>query len=187
MAEMLTCILMWLGRWAAARVICLSFQIGQILRTFTISATTKITGRHVGFEGDYNYPTTFRASYVITHKVYYTIKEPFSMFYDSWAFNNLIRRTPTFPHLLPITVNKVTSLVKLENGPLGPESNNQHNTEHNWSRANYIYGMFHCKGLSKKYLWRTTSVSMFADDPAMHIVWCNVKFLADQKMKPSCV
>ena len=28
---------------------------------------------------------------------------------------------------------------------------------------------------------------MLADDPAMHIVWCDVEFLTDQKMKPSCV
>ena len=54
MALMLTCVLMWLGRRVAARGICLSFQIGQILRTFTISPTTSTTGRHLGFERDCN-------------------------------------------------------------------------------------------------------------------------------------
>jgi len=28
---------------------------------------------------------------------------------------------------------------------------------------------------------------MLPDDPAVHIVRCNVEFLTDQKMKPSCV
>ena len=28
---------------------------------------------------------------------------------------------------------------------------------------------------------------MFSNDPAVYIGWCNVKFLTDQKMKPSCV
>ena len=37
MAKRLTCVLMWLRRRVAARGICLSFHIGQILRTFTIS------------------------------------------------------------------------------------------------------------------------------------------------------
>ena len=54
MAVMLTCVLMWLGRRGAARRICLSFQIGQTLRTFTISPTTSTTGRHLGFVRDYN-------------------------------------------------------------------------------------------------------------------------------------
>ena len=70
MAEMQTCVLMWLGRRVAARGICLSFQIGQILRTFTISPTTSTTGRHLVSEGHYNYHTT---SYVIMHKVYYSV------------------------------------------------------------------------------------------------------------------
>ena len=68
MAEMF--ILMWLGRRAAARGICLSFQIGQILRTFTISPTINTIGRHLGFERDYNYHAALRACYVIMHKVY---------------------------------------------------------------------------------------------------------------------
>ena len=33
----------------------------------------------------------------------------------------------------------------------------------------------------------TTGISMLSNNPAMHIVWCNVQFLADQKMKTSCV
>ena len=37
MAEMLTCVLMWLGRRVAARAICLSFQIGPRSRTFAVS------------------------------------------------------------------------------------------------------------------------------------------------------
>ena len=49
MAEMLTCVLMWLGCRRVAQWICLSFQIGQILRAFTISPTTSTTGRHLGF------------------------------------------------------------------------------------------------------------------------------------------
>ena len=32
--------------------------------------TTNTTGRHLGFERDYHYPTAFRACYVIMHKVY---------------------------------------------------------------------------------------------------------------------
>ena len=40
MAVMPTCALMWLGRRVAARGICLSFQLGQILRTFTVSPST---------------------------------------------------------------------------------------------------------------------------------------------------
>ena len=63
MAEMLTSVLMWLGRRVAARGICLSFQVGQILRTFTISLTTGSTGCHLGFERDYNYHTAFRACF----------------------------------------------------------------------------------------------------------------------------
>ena len=31
---------------------CLSFEIGQILRTFTIPPTFSTTGRHLGFERD---------------------------------------------------------------------------------------------------------------------------------------
>ena len=70
-----TCVLMWLGIQVAAQAICLSFQIGQILRTFTIPPTISTTGIHLGFENDYNYPqaTTilpFWARYVIMHKVY---------------------------------------------------------------------------------------------------------------------
>ena len=60
MAVMLTCVLMWLGRRGAARRICLSFQIGQILHTFAISATNGTTGVHLGFVRDYNYHTAFR-------------------------------------------------------------------------------------------------------------------------------
>ena len=70
MVEMLTCVLTRLGRRVAAGGICLSFQIGQILRTFTISVTTSTTGRHLRFERDYNFHTAFRAFYVIVHKVY---------------------------------------------------------------------------------------------------------------------
>ena len=44
--------------------ICLSFQIGQILRTFTISPTSNTTDRHLGFERDYNYHAAFRVCYV---------------------------------------------------------------------------------------------------------------------------
>ena len=62
---------MWLGRRVAARGICLSFQIGQILRTFTISPTTNTTGRHLGFERDYNYHAAFRVCDVIVHKIYF--------------------------------------------------------------------------------------------------------------------
>ena len=58
------------GRQVAARGICLSLQIRQILRTFPISPTTSTTARHLGFERDYNYHTAFRACYVIMHTVY---------------------------------------------------------------------------------------------------------------------
>ena len=68
--EMLTCVLMWLGRRAAARGTCLGFQIGQILRSLTTSPTTNTTGRHLGFERDYNPHTAFRSCYVIMHKVF---------------------------------------------------------------------------------------------------------------------
>ena len=64
MAVILTCVLMWLGRRVAARAICLSFQIGKILRTFTISPTTSTTGIHHGFERDYNYHTAFRGVFI---------------------------------------------------------------------------------------------------------------------------
>ena len=56
----LICVLMWLGRRVAARAICLSFQKGQILRTFTISSNASNTSVHLGFERDYNYHTAFR-------------------------------------------------------------------------------------------------------------------------------
>ena len=72
-AVMLTCVLMWLGRRLAARVICLSFQIDHRSRTFTISTTTSTTGRHLGFGREHNYHTDFRACYVILHKVYSSI------------------------------------------------------------------------------------------------------------------
>ena len=65
--EMLTSVLMWLGRRVAARGICLRFQIGQILRTFTVSPTTRSTSLHLGFERDYNYHTFFRVCYGIMH------------------------------------------------------------------------------------------------------------------------
>ena len=45
MAEVLTFVQMWLGRREAAQWICLSFQLSQILRTFTISPITSTTGR----------------------------------------------------------------------------------------------------------------------------------------------
>ena len=70
MEVMLTCFLMWLGRRVAARAIVLSFQIGQILRTFTIFPTTSTAGRHLRLERDYNYHTAFWAYYVIMQKVY---------------------------------------------------------------------------------------------------------------------
>ena len=50
--------------------ICLNFQIGPILSTFTISPTANTTGHHLGFERDYNYHAAFRACYVIMQKVY---------------------------------------------------------------------------------------------------------------------
>ena len=72
MAEMLTCVLMWLGRRVVARGICLSFQKGQVLRTCTNSPTTRATGRHLGFERDYrDFRTASQARYVIMHKVYW--------------------------------------------------------------------------------------------------------------------
>ena len=40
---------------------------GGILRYFP---TTNTTGRHLGFGRDFNYHTSFRACYVIVHKVY---------------------------------------------------------------------------------------------------------------------
>ena len=58
-------VLMWLGRHLAARAICLSFQIDHRSRTFTIFPTASTYGRHLGFEHDYNYHTTFRTCYVI--------------------------------------------------------------------------------------------------------------------------
>ena len=70
MVEMLTCVLMWLGHQVAAWDICLCFQIGQILRTFTIFPTTSTTAcSHHGFELDYNYRTAFWACYIIIHEV----------------------------------------------------------------------------------------------------------------------
>ena len=59
-ASKLICVLIWLGRRVAARATCLSFQKGEILRTFTISSTASTTGVHLGFERDYNYQTAFR-------------------------------------------------------------------------------------------------------------------------------
>ena len=65
---------MWLSRQVAALGICLSFQIGQIQRTFTNSPNTSSTaGLHLGFQRDYNYHAAFRACYVIMRKVYYKI------------------------------------------------------------------------------------------------------------------
>ena len=40
MAEMLTSVLMWPGGRVASQGICLSLQIGQILRTFSFSPAT---------------------------------------------------------------------------------------------------------------------------------------------------
>ena len=41
-------------------------------RTFIISPSlVLVTGRHLGFERDYNYHTAFRAYYVIVHEVYH--------------------------------------------------------------------------------------------------------------------
>ena len=34
-----------------------------------MSPTTNTTGRHFGFERDYNYHTAFRACYVVMHKI----------------------------------------------------------------------------------------------------------------------
>ena len=48
----------------------LSFQIGQILRTFTISPAASTSCRQLGFERDCNYHTSFWAYDVIMHKVY---------------------------------------------------------------------------------------------------------------------
>ena len=45
MGEMLTSVLMWPGGQVAARGICLSLQIRQILRTFPISPTTSTTAK----------------------------------------------------------------------------------------------------------------------------------------------
>ena len=61
MAEMPTGVLLWMGRREAAGGICLSFQIGHILRIITISLATSTTDRHLGFEHDYHYDTAFRA------------------------------------------------------------------------------------------------------------------------------
>ena len=41
-------------------LIYLSYQIGQILRTFTVPPTTSTTGVHLGFERDCNYHTAFQ-------------------------------------------------------------------------------------------------------------------------------
>ena len=62
MAEMLTCVLMWLGRRVAARGICLSFQVGQILRTFTISPTTTIL--------DKNFETFYQITAFLGYQIY---------------------------------------------------------------------------------------------------------------------
>ena len=71
MAVMLTSVLMWLGRRIAAQAICFSelWDRSQI-SYFYYFPTTITTGRHLGFECDYNYHTAFRACYVIMHKVY---------------------------------------------------------------------------------------------------------------------
>ena len=53
----LICVLMWLGRRVPLRAICLSFQKGQTLRTFTISTTASTTAVHLGFERDYKHHT----------------------------------------------------------------------------------------------------------------------------------
>ena len=42
-------------------------------RSFTISRTTSTTGRHRGFERDFNSHFVFRWCYIIMHKVYYII------------------------------------------------------------------------------------------------------------------
>ena len=47
------------GPSSSDRAICLSFHIGQILRTFSIFPATSSTGRHLGFECDYLYHTAF--------------------------------------------------------------------------------------------------------------------------------
>ena len=56
MAEMLTCSYV-AGSSSSPQGICLSFQVGQILRTFTISQTISTIGRHLGIERGYSYHT----------------------------------------------------------------------------------------------------------------------------------
>ena len=72
MAVRLTCVLMWLGRRTAARAICLSFLVGQILRTFSILPTT--SSSLLASILDLGLTTTtilpFGACYVIMQKVY---------------------------------------------------------------------------------------------------------------------
>ena len=55
MAVMLTCVLMWLGRWVISKAICSSFQISQIkvIPYMYYSPTTTTTGCHLGLESSW--------------------------------------------------------------------------------------------------------------------------------------
>ena len=78
MAVVLKCVLMGLRHPLAVWALCLSFQIDRRSRSFTISPTTNTTGRHLGFERDYNYHTAFRARDVIMHKVHLPVIHSYS-------------------------------------------------------------------------------------------------------------
>ena len=55
MVVMMTCVLMWLGRRVAAWAICLTLDLA--LDPVLLLSNT---GRHFGFERDYNSHTAFR-------------------------------------------------------------------------------------------------------------------------------
>ena len=66
-------VLMWLGRRVATRAIFLSFQIGQILRTFTTYSTTSLLALLAAILNLSVTTTTilpFGACYVMIHKAY---------------------------------------------------------------------------------------------------------------------
>ena len=71
MAVMLTCVLMWQGRRLAARVICLSFQIGldPVLSLFPLLLVQPAAILDLSVTT--NYHSALRACYVIMHKLGY--------------------------------------------------------------------------------------------------------------------
>ena len=77
MAVMLTCVLMWLGRRAAARAIYLTLDLAldPVLLLFPpLLVDTRTTSRHIGFGVTTTPILSFGGSYIITQV--YSVRSP---------------------------------------------------------------------------------------------------------------